>query len=122
MAAGPQEAALDTPATVKLLDVPLAGTVVMHPALSLVVLLRHQDGNTPVSAQESFSILDEHAFKQETGFTAANGWQLRPSVSPLWGGQPVERHLTLISQEVQALVKFYTSIYPHTDNGGFHLN
>ena len=103
------------------LSQPLTGCVTMHPALSLVILL--QDKGVPLSAEQSFSMVDVERFKQLTGFTKDNGWELRMATPPLWGGNPVERHLTILSlAETITLNACYSDMYPHNLEGGFVYN
>ena len=91
----------------------------MHNALGLVILLKDEQG-APMSTQKALSIVDVDFFKQLTGFTFENGWELKEATPPLWGGKPVERHMTIISpQEIISLTKFYADTYPHVPSGGF---
>ncbi len=104
------------------LSIPMSGQVLMHPALSLVILLKDETG-APMTTEKALSIVDVDSFKQLTGFTKENGWELRQATPPLWGGKPVERHLTILGPpETAALNAYYSSVYPHNTAGGFVYN
>jgi len=101
------------------LSAAVSGRVTMHPALSLVILLMDETG-APMTTEKALSIVDVDFFKQLTGFTQDKGWEMRMATPPLWGGKPVERHLTILSPlETTTLIAFYSSIYPHNPAGGF---
>lgn len=73
-----------------------------------------------MTTEKALAIVDVDVFKELIGLTMARGWEMRMATPPLWGGDPVERHLTLISPlENAALMAFYTSLYPHNEAGGF---
>ena len=93
-----------------------SGNVTMNPALGLVILLQDEEG-APMTTEKALAIVDVDVFKELIGLTMARGWEMRMATPPLWGGDPVERHLTLISPlENAALMAFYTSLYPHNDD------
>ena len=64
----------------------MSGVVTMHPALSLVVLLKDPQGDS-LTAENALKIVNVDSFKTSTGFATENGWQLRPNTAFGWHAQ-----------------------------------